>query len=110
MDTERLLRFPPASCFWRRGGGEREGERLVEIVETESAEEDLERERDLLRPVVRPRSSSFFFRMSSATPFLRSSSLGTSVVSLGLSCGLRSCCVRDGRDLYGLSCALALHS
>ena len=97
MDTERLLRFPLASCFWRWGGGEREGLRLpfVEIVETESTEEDLL----LLLDRFLPRSSSFFFKMSSATPFLRTRSLGTSVVSLGLSCGLRSCCVRDGRDL-----------
>jgi hypothetical protein len=99
MDTERLLRLPLSSCFWRRGGGEREGERLVEIVETESADEERERERERLRPDVRPRSSSFFLRMSSAMPFLPSSSAGTWVVSLGLSWGLRSCCVREGRDL-----------
>jgi hypothetical protein len=97
METERLPRFSLASCFRRRGGGERDrlGLPFVEIVETESTEEDLL----LLLERFLPRSSSFFFRMSSATPFLRTRSLGTSVVSLGLSCGLRSCCVRDGRDL-----------
>ena len=99
IDTERLLRFPFASCFWRRGGGERDGERFVEIVDTESAEEDLLLLLLRFRPVVRARSSSFFLRMSSATPLLRTRSLGTSVVSLGLRDGLRSCWVRDGRDL-----------
>lgn len=105
MLTERLLRFPLASCFfWRRGGGERDGERFVEMVDTESADDDLLLLLLLLllrlRPaVLRPRSSSFFLRMSSAMPFLRTRSLGTSVVSLGLSEGLSSCCVREGRDL-----------
>lgn len=103
IDTERLLRFPRVSFFWRRGGGERERERerFVEMVDTESIEEDLLLLLLLLRlrPAVRPRSSSFFLRMSSATPFLRTRSLGTSVVSLGFSDGLSSCWVRDGRDL-----------
>lgn len=103
VDAERLLRFSRAWCFWRCGGGERERERLVDMVETESADEerDRERDRDRLWPAVRPRSSSFFLRMSSATPFLRSSSLGTSVevMSLGLRLGLRSCWVRDERGL-----------
>ena len=114
-ETERLVRLamalspsPPRSeaplRFSRRGGDrDLEGERLVDMVETESADavdSDLER----------LRSSSFFFRISSATPFLRNRSSGTSVVSLGLSLGLRSCCVRDGRDWYGRSCAVALHS
>ena len=105
MDAERLLRFPFTSCFWRRGGGERErlARPLVEMVETESTDSDLLllllRLRDRLRPCLPARSSSFFLRMSSATPFLRTRSLGISVVSLGLSWGLSSCCVRDGRDL-----------
>lgn len=99
VDRERLVRFPCASWAGRRGGGEREGERLVEMVDTESAEDEGERERERLRAVVRPRSWSFFLRMSSATPFLRTRSLGTSVVSLGWSCGLSSCWVREGRDL-----------
>lgn len=99
MDTERLLRFPRVSFLWRRGGGERERERFVEMVDTESIEEDRLLLLLRLRPVARPRSSSFFLRMSSATPFLRTRSLGTSVVSLGLSDGLSSCWVRDGRDL-----------
>jgi hypothetical protein len=103
----RLVRALSSLCFRRRGGErDREGERLVEMVDTESAEDERDRER-LLRP---DRSASFFLRISSATPFLRSRSSGTSVVSLGLSFGLSSCCVRDGRDWYGRSCAVALHS
>jgi len=112
LDTERLLRLVSALsslCFRRRGGDrDREGERLVEMVDTESADEvdnDLERLRS--RP---ERSCSFFFNISSATPLLRRRSSGTSVVSFGFSLGLRSCCVRDGRDWYGRSCAVALHS
>jgi hypothetical protein len=115
MDTDRLLRLRSPlsssarclepSCF-RRGGDlerERERERFVDMVETESAD-DIESDRARLR------SSSFFFRISSATPFLRSRSSGTSVVSLGFSLGLSSCCVLEGRDLYGRSWADALHS
>lgn len=100
LDTDRLLRLrrAPSSgarrresrCF--RRGGERERERFVEMVEMESADE-VERERARLR------SSSFFFRISSAMPFFRTRSSGTSVVSLGWSLGLRSCWVREGRDL-----------
>lgn len=102
METDRLLRFPSAfasspldflpSSLRLRGERDRDGERFVEIVDTESAE-DVDSERERLR------SASFFFRISSATPFLPSNSLGTSVVSLGCSLGLRSCWVRDGRDL-----------
>lgn len=116
MDTDRLLRFRSplssssssprclgASRFRRGGDRERERERFVEMVETESAD-DAESDRARLR------SSSFFFRISSATPFLRSRSWGTSVVSLGFSLGLSSCCVLEGRDLYGRSWADALHS
>jgi hypothetical protein len=108
-----LSSSPPRSesplCFRRRGGDrDLDGERLVEMVDTESADEvDSDRERLRSRP---DRSSSFFFSISSAMPFLRSRSSGTSVVSFGFSFGLRSCCVRDGRDWYGRSCALALHS
>lgn len=114
LETDLLLRFvsalsSPPWCFFRRGGErDRDGERLVEMVETESAE-DVERDLERLRS--RPdRSASFFLSISSATPFLRSRSSGTSVVSLGCSFGFRSCCVREGRDWYGRSCALALHS
>jgi hypothetical protein len=97
----RALSSPPrcdVPLGLRRRGGDRErdGERLVEMVDTESADDvdsDLERLRS--RP---DRSSSFFFSISSATPFLRSRSSGTWVVSFGFSLGLRSCCVRDGRD------------
>lgn len=114
MDTDRLLRLRSSlslsslRCLgalrFRRGGDrERERERFVEMVETESAD-DAESDRARLR------SSSFFFRISSATPFLRSRSWGTSVVSLGFSLGLSSCCVLEGRDLYGRSWADALHS
>jgi hypothetical protein len=99
-ETERRLRFVRAlssPCFLRRGGErDREGERFVEMVETESAEDvDRDLERLRWRPAL---SASFFLRISSATPFLRSRSSGTSVVSLGFSLGLSSCCVRDGRD------------
>jgi hypothetical protein len=91
----RLVRALSSLCFRRRGGErERDGERLVEMVDTESAEEERDLER-LPRPA---RSASFFLSISSATPFLRSRSSGTSVVSFGFSFGLSSCCVRDGRD------------
>lgn len=113
VETDRRLRFPRAlpspppldlDTLRLRGGGEgeQEGERLVDMVDTESADDDGEHDR--------LRSSSFFRSISSATPFLRNSSVGTSVVSFGCSFGLRSCCVLDGRDLYGRSCAGALHS
>lgn len=101
MDIDRLARLPSAlsprprdagPSFLRRVGGDLDGERLVEMVDTESAD-DVERERERLR------SASFFFRMSSATPFLRRRSLGTSVVSLGFSFGFKSCWVREGRDV-----------
>ena len=98
MDIDRLARFPsalsraPAPCCFLRLGGDLEGERLVEIVDTESTEDE-ESERERLR------ASSFFLRISSATPFLRRSSLGTSVVSLGLSFGFKSCCVLEGREV-----------
>jgi predicted secreted protein len=51
-DTERFLRLVSAlssACFLRRGGErDRDGERLVEMVDTESAE-DVESERERLR-------------------------------------------------------------
>ena len=105
-EGERLRRLvsalssPPRSdaplCFRRGGDRDLDGERLVEMVDTESADDvDSDRERFLSRPDL---SSSFFLRISSATPFLRVRSSGTSVVSFGFSLGLRSCCVRDGRD------------
>lgn len=109
-DTERLARFscPPLprngdlSCSIRLGDRDRDGERFVDMVEMESSEYD-ETDRECLRVELRPdflpRSSSFFANISSATPFFRSKSFGTSVVSLGFSWGLRSCCVREGRDL-----------
>jgi hypothetical protein len=106
-DTDRLLRLASALsspdrearlCLRRLGGDrDREGERFVEIVDTESTEDtDRDRERFRSRP---DRSSSFFFRISSATPFLRRRSSGTSVVSFGFSLGLSSCWVREGRDV-----------
>jgi hypothetical protein len=109
-DTERLVRFfspfPPRIDGFpssmrltdRERDREREGERLLEMVETESSENG-EMDREDPRRRFPPLSSSFFARISSATPFFRSKSLGTSVVSFGLSWGLRSCCVREGRDL-----------
>lgn len=113
METDRLRRMAGAFsralegiggwCLWRGGAGEREGERLVEMVDTESAEEvDGEREQR--------RSASFCLSRSSARPLRRTRTSGTSVVSLGCSLGLSSCCVREGRDLYGRSWAEALHS
>jgi hypothetical protein len=97
-DRERLLRLLRVLSLRR---GEREGERLVEMVETESSDEERERERlrRWLERLERPRSSSFFLRMSSAMPFLGSRSSGTVVVSVGFSWGFSSCWVRDGRDL-----------
>lgn len=112
IETERRARLPSAlslrprdegPSIRLRGGDDLEGERFVEIVDTESTD-DVEGDR------VRLRSSSFFFKISSATPFLRRRSLGTSVVSFGLSFGLSNCCVLDGRDVYGRSWAVALHS
>lgn len=38
------------------------------------------------------------------------SSLGAAFVILAANLGFASCCVRDGRDMYGLSCCDALHS
>ena len=94
----------------RFGGGEREGDLFVDMVETESVETDRERRAEEPCPRFLPRSSSFLASISSAIPFLRKRSLGTSVVSCGFSFGFKSCCVRDGRGLYGRSWADALHS
>lgn len=109
-DKDRRARFPRLSpaedegfaLSIRLGSGERERERLVDMVDTESEEydeTDLERLREESRARFRPRSSSFWARISSATPFFRSRSLGTSVVSFGFSFGFSSCWVREGRDL-----------
>ena len=38
------------------------------------------------------------------------SSLGAAFVIFAANLGFASCCVRDGRDMYGLSCCDALHS
>lgn len=93
LDTERLVRLREALASplrfegpsrRRRRSGDRDGERLVDMVETESKDE-VDRDRE------RFRSCSFFLRISSATPFLRWRSSGTSVVSLGFSFGLSSC-------------------
>ena len=102
MDTDRLSRLRTVlssfarclgpSCFLRGGERDRDGDRLVDMVDTESID-DVESERARLR------SSSFFFKIWSATPFLRTRSTGTSVVSLGFRLGLSSCCVREGRGL-----------
>ena len=102
VEIDRLLRLRKALSSWSRRlalwyflrGGERDRDRdrLVDMVETESTD-DVEGERACLR------SSSFFLRISSAMPFFRTRSSGTSVVSLGFSLGLSSCCVLDGRDL-----------
>lgn len=42
--------------------------------------------------------------------YVRSRSLGTSDDSLGTNRGFCNCWVRDGREVYGRSCAVALHS
>lgn len=110
LDTEcRLLlvralllpSFAGPLCLRRRGGDcEREGERLVDIVDTESSDDlDMDRERLRLRLQLRPRSCSFAFKISFATPFLRKRSSGTSVVSFCFSLGFSSCCVREGREV-----------
>ena len=41
---------------------------------------------------------------------LRRRLLGISLVSLGTSFGFANCCVREGREAYGLSCVVVLHS
>lgn len=92
---ERPRRFPfspPLLFSCRRGDRERERP-FVEIVLTESVLSLL------LLPPSLFRSTSFFARMSSATPFLRTRSVGTSVVSAGARRGLSSCWVREGRGL-----------
>jgi hypothetical protein len=97
-------RFPSASplrpggiCSFLAG----EGERSVDIVETESEEYERDRLPVILRSRVgfRPHASFFLARISSAMPFFTSSSFGTSVESFGLRSGFRSCCVREGRAL-----------
>lgn len=107
-DRRRLLvsallssSFDDLPCFFRCGGDrDREGERLVETVDTESTDDlDMDRERLRLWLDLRPRSFSFAFKISSATPFLRNRSSGTSVVSFCLSLGFSSCCVREGREV-----------
>ena len=115
MDLRRLLLVmsPPRSDAFpssmRLGDRDRDGERFVDMVDMESESDaddsDLERAPAFLR-----RSSSFSARILSARPFLRTRSLGTSSVSFGFSDGFRSCCVREGRDLYGRSCAETVHS
>lgn len=82
-DTERLLRFPSLSpsrsdaapfCSIRLGDRDLEGDRFVEMVDTESEEYDRDRLREALpssRLDLLPRSSSFLARISSATPFLK---------------------------------------
>lgn len=90
--------------------GDRERERFVDIVETESESDTEDAERARLPNALR-RCSSFSASVLSARPFLlRSKSLGTSSVSFGLSDGFRSCWVREGRGLYGRSCAETVHS
>lgn len=88
MEADRLRRLAGALprrredmralCLWREGAGEREGERVVEIVDTESAdEEDGDRERR--------RAASFWLSRASARPVRRTSASGMWVVSLGCS-------------------------
>lgn len=42
--------------------------------------------------------------------YFGASSLGAAFVIFAANLGFASCCVRDGRDMYGLSCCEALHS
>ena len=42
--------------------------------------------------------------------YLRVRSSGVSLESFGASLGLASCWVREGREVYGRSCVVALHS
>jgi hypothetical protein len=124
----------PSRSF--RAGGERDRERLVEIVETES-EEPEENDRRRLRPEegsgsrLRLRllesSSVRFGRLSllvlmlnricwasisyAAVGFVAFASAGGSTAdSFGANLGLRSCWLREGRAAYGLSCCAAVHS
>lgn len=69
----------------------------MEIVETEDADIDLDAPRrdfplglSTDRDRLRPRSVAFDAKISSAVPFLRSRSLGTSLVSFGASFGFLS--------------------
>jgi len=101
-------------CLRRR---EADLEREVEIVEIDEDEYDeMDRDRFLGWPSsgdierLRPLSAADFANCASATPFLFIRSSGTSVISLGASFGFINCCVRDGLAMYGLSCAVALHS
>jgi fermentation-respiration switch protein FrsA (DUF1100 family) len=99
---ERPRRFPLFALILFRGGDrdrDRERPASVEIVLTESVLSLLPRPLLLFLPLPLARSLSFFASMSSATPFLRTRSLGTSIVSAGARRGLSSCWVRDGRDL-----------
>lgn len=89
----------------------------MEIVETEDLDMDLDAPRRDLpfrlstdRDRLRPRSVAFEARISSAVPFLRSRSLGTSLLSFGASFGFLSWAVREGRAWYGRSSGFALHS
>lgn len=80
----------------RFGGGEAGLDAAVEMVETEDVDMDLEPpfrlplelSADLDR--LRPRSEALAARTSSAVPFLRRRSLGTSLESLGASLGFLS--------------------
>jgi hypothetical protein len=113
------------SCMRRAGDGE--PDRLVDTVEAERERDgepwprrpreelgrrtgDAERERARLLPPSR-RSPSMRASVASAAPGLRSRSAeGASCVSLGLRRGLASCCVREGRALYGRSEGGTVHS
>lgn len=115
------------------GLGDIDRDRFVDMVDTDENDE-LDRDRFPGRSIssgsalrLRPRSSSRWASCSSAMPalqhhfsifplpwavstYLRSRVFGTSLVSLGISFGFASCWVLEGREAYGRSCALALHS
>jgi hypothetical protein len=105
-------------------GRDVERDRFVDIVEMESAEvEDIDRARSCIGggsdlgladrerlPSAFPLAASALASCSSATPVLRRRSLVVSLDSGGASLGFSSCCVRDGRETYGLAWTLSLHS
>lgn len=60
-------------------------------------------------PVLKQDLSNLLLPRADST-YLRSRVFGMSLVSLGINFELASCWVLEGREAYGRSCALALHS
>ncbi|RMD42502.1 hypothetical protein DV735_g2582, partial [Chaetothyriales sp. CBS 134920] len=100
-DCDTLL---AARARCRVGG---DGDRLVDIVETEVPDDtDRDRDRDRLPEAGAEDGPEF----ASATPLLAAFSSGFALVNFGASLGLLNCCVLDGREAYGRSCSEDLHS